>query len=104
MIGVCGAYCGVCEWKPKMGCPGCQTAGGNVFWGECRIAKCSAGKGYTHCGECPQLPCSDLEAVFSNGEHGDHGERLLNLKAWARGEETVLELRTLRARDGATKA
>jgi len=100
MMGMCGSYCGVCEWKPKTSCPGCQTAQGGMFWGKCRVATCCIGKGFTHCGECPDLPCPDLQAAFDNGEHGDRGERLINLKAWARGEETYLELRTLSKEDG----
>ncbi len=39
-IGMCGAYCGVCEWKEKTSCPGCQASKGNLFWGECAVAKC----------------------------------------------------------------
>jgi len=32
MIGMCGAYCGICEWRPKTDCPGCQAAKGDMFW------------------------------------------------------------------------
>ncbi len=100
MIGMCGAYCGVCEWKPKTECPGCQTAQGDMSWGECSMAKCCINNGFMHCGECPELPCDDLQAAFNNGEHGDHGERLINLKAWAEGEDTFLKLRTLKKKVG----
>jgi hypothetical protein len=24
MIAFCGTYCGVCEWKDKIGCKGCK--------------------------------------------------------------------------------
>ncbi len=100
MIGMCGAYCGICEWRPKTDCPGCQAARGDMFFGECTVAKCCVDKGFTHCGECPDLPCTDLQATFDNPEHGDHGERLINLKTWANGEETYLKLRTLKKEDG----
>jgi hypothetical protein len=93
MIAMCGAYCGACEWKPKVNCPGCQVAKGKMFWGQCQIAMCCLGKGFTHCGECSELPCGILNAVCSDPEHGDRGERLLNLKAWAAGEDTYMELR-----------
>jgi hypothetical protein len=86
MLGMCGSYCGVCEWKEKTNCPGCQTAQGNMFWGECGVAKCAIGKGFHHCGECSEVPCEMLQSFFDNPEHGDRGERLVNLKAWARGE------------------
>jgi len=99
MIGMCGAYCGICEWKSKTDCPGCQTAAGDMFWGKCTVAKCCVDKDYTHCGECHDLPCSDLQAAFDNPEHGDQGERLINLQTWAKGEETYLKLRTLKRKD-----
>jgi hypothetical protein len=92
MIGVCGAYCGACEWKPKVNCPGCQAAKSKMFWGECQMAKCCLGKGYVHCGECSDVPCEGLQAIIRDPEHGDTGQRLANLKAWARGEDTWLGL------------
>lgn len=96
MIGMCGAYCGVCEWKEKTNCPGCQACQGKPFWGECSIAKCSINNEYNHCGHCPNLPCDKLQNAFNNEEHGDNGERLINLKNWANGKETYLKLRTLK--------
>ena len=32
LIAYCGAYCGVCEWKDKVGCQGCKANAGNMFW------------------------------------------------------------------------
>ena len=97
MTGICGAYCGVCEWKEKTNCPGCQACQSKVFWGVCSIAKCAIGKGYKHCGLCPALPCEELVKYFSNPEHGDNGERLANLKMWAKGKNTYLKLTPLKA-------
>lgn len=96
MIGMCGTYCEVCEWKEKTSCPGCQACQGKPFWGECSIAKCSINNGYNHCGHCSNLPCVKLQDAFNNEEHGDNGERLINLKNWASGKETYLKLRTLK--------
>jgi len=96
MMGMCGAYCGACVWREKTKCPGCQSAQGNAFWGECRVAQCAIEKGILHCGLCPKLPCGVLQEYFDDPEHGDRGERLANLKAWAKGEETYLELRSLK--------
>ena len=48
-IGMCGAYCGYCEWKERKNCPGCQTCKGKMFYGECGVAKCCLGKGFLHC-------------------------------------------------------
>jgi len=93
-IGMCGAYCGICEWKEKTNCLGCQTCKGEMFYGECGVAKCCYDKGYLHCGFCPDLPCTELQQAFDHPEHGDHGERLANLKNWAKGDETILKLKT----------
>ncbi len=92
LIAMCGAYCGDCEWKEKTGCPGCQACGGTMFWGECEIAKCCAGRGHEHCGLCESLACAELKAAFEMPEHGDNGERLANLKAWAMGKEEYIKL------------
>jgi hypothetical protein len=96
MMGMCGTYCGVCQWREKTNCPGCQACHGMPFWGECLIAKCSINKGYNHCGHCTNLPCEKLQKAFNNKEHGDNGERLINLKNWKMGKEDYLVLRTLK--------
>ncbi len=76
LTAACGAYCGDCEWAEKMNCPGCQAVKGDVFWGECKVAKCATDKNIIHCGFCNDLPCEVLLRFFSNPEHGDNGERL----------------------------
>lgn len=96
MMAMCGTYCGDCEWKEKMNCPGCQAVQSKVFWGECQVAKCSIEKGHTHCGQCKDVPCQSLQSAFEHPEHGDNGERLKNLKAWAAGEDTYLKIRPLK--------
>ncbi len=93
---MCGAYCGTCEWKEKTGCKGCQHHRGEMFYGTCPVAVCCAEKGLHHCGLCPDLPCQALQEAFDHPEHGDHGERLANLKAWAKGDETVIQLGTFK--------
>ncbi len=94
MMGMCGNYCGSCKWKDEMDCPGCQQMKGRVFWGECRIAKCVVEKGHMHCGLCPHLVCAQLRDAFSTPGHEDHGERLANLKAWAEGNLSFIEIGT----------
>ena len=54
------------------------------------VAKWGYDKRYLHCGFCPDLPCMELQQAFDHPEHGDHGERLANLKNWAKGDETIL--------------
>ncbi len=98
-IGMCGAYCGVCNWKDKTNCPGCQARKGDMFWGECAVAKCCLEKSISHCGHCAELPCNVLQEFFDSPEHGDNGERLANLKAWARGENTFIEIGTFDSKD-----
>ena len=98
-IGMCGAYCGACEWKDKTNCPGCQGCKGEMFWGECAVAKCCLEKSIHHCGLCAELPCSVLQEFFDNPEHGDNGERLANLKAWTRGEDTFIKIGTFDSKD-----
>ena len=83
MIAFCGTYCGVCEWKNKMNCKGCQECQSHVFWGQCDKAKCCIEKGYEHCGYCLDMPCQKLLDLFNDAEHGDKGARLTNLKNWA---------------------
>ena len=58
-IGMCGAYCGVCDWKAKTGCTGCQSRKGEMFWGKCAVAKSCLAKGINHCGFCSELPCDN---------------------------------------------
>ena len=99
-IGMCGAYCGVCEWKEKTNCPGCQARKGEMFWGRCAVAMCCLRKGLAHCGLCPDLPCDALQEFFDDPEHGDKGERIANLKAWAKGEETFIAIGTFGSENG----
>ena len=82
MIAYCGTYCGVCEWKDKVGCKGCKACAGDMFWGECDKAKCCIEKGYEHCGQCADMPCDKLNDLFGDPEHGDGGARLRNLQNW----------------------
>ena len=91
-LGMCGAYCGDCGWKESTNCQGCQACGGKMFWGTCEVALCCIEKGITHCGLCPDLPCEKLQQVFDHPDHGDRGQRLVNLKAWAKGEDTFIPL------------
>ena len=92
MIAYCGGYCGVCEWKDKIGCKGCKANAGTMFWGECDKACCCIEKGFAHCGECPDLPCQKLQELFDDPEHGDRGVRLRNLMHWKAGDSVYEEL------------
>uniref|UniRef100_UPI003FF11CED DUF3795 domain-containing protein n=1 Tax=Candidatus Fimivicinus sp. TaxID=3056640 RepID=UPI003FF11CED len=102
MIAFCGTYCGICEWKDRIGCKGCKTQGGDMFWGECDKAKCCIGRGFTHCGECADMPCQMLLKLFDDPEHGDKGARLRNLQNW-KNETYVYEKLNNAAQEQAKK-
>ncbi len=82
MAARCGIYCGDCDYREKMNCPGCNKAEGKIFWGECKLAKCSISKGIVNCSECSDLPCAMLTEFSYDKEQGDNGKRIENLEAW----------------------
>ncbi len=65
-----------------------------MFYGTCEVAKCCSEKNLAHCGLCGDVPCKRLKAVFGHPEHGDNGERLANLMAWAQGKEILVRIGT----------
>ena len=78
----CRLDCGICTWREKCNCPGCQAAAGKMFWGECAIATCCIERELAHCGHCSDFPCEQLKAFsYSDSEHGDNGQRIENLRA-----------------------
>lgn len=95
MIAFCGTYCGVYEWKEKVGCKGCKASAGEMFWDECDKAKCCMEKGFEHCGQCAEMPCTKLKLLFGNPEHGDGGARLRNLQNWNNGNYVYEKLRNV---------
>ena len=81
----CGLLCDGCAFKQSHGCEGCVALNGKPFWGECPVAKCCQDKGYTHCGECPDIPCETLrEFSCGESEHSDKpaGARIEICQAW----------------------
>ena len=49
MMARCGTYCGVCAWKDRIHCLGCQGQKGEMFFGPCdKALKCPA----KSCGIC----------------------------------------------------
>jgi hypothetical protein len=78
----CGLFCGDCDYRERMSCPGCIQAKGQPFWGACQIALCCTGRELDHCGQCPSFACDDLKRFAYDEEHGDDGRRIRNLEAW----------------------
>lgn len=77
----CGLDCEACGYREKTNCPGCRTAAGKMFWGECDLAMCCIDKAIEHCGRCDDFPCPQLQAYSYASEHGDNGRRIENLRA-----------------------
>jgi len=81
----CGLLCSECDFKESHNCGGCIETNGNPFHGKCPVASCCQGKNFTHCGECPDIPCEQLRQYsFDDEEHGDGGERIEQCKKWAK--------------------
>ena len=68
-VSYCGLLCTTCEFVKSHNCKGCIATKGNPFYGECKIAKCAIGKGYSHCGQCENIPC-DMLYDYSCGDGG----------------------------------
>ena len=84
----CGLLCDGCGYRGSHGCAGCLALNGKPFWGECDVAMCCQGKGYAHCGECPEIPCEMLRGLsYGDDEHNDkpEGARIAVCRAWAAG-------------------
>lgn len=59
-------------------CTGCRVEGVKVgHWNECQIRICAVGRGYAHCGVCPDMAeCKNIKFV-----HDHLPEAIDNLKA-----------------------
>ncbi|MCL1866631.1 MAG: DUF3795 domain-containing protein [Oscillospiraceae bacterium] len=79
----CGLLCGECSFKESHNCGGCIETNGNPFHGECPVAVCCQNKDFTHCGECPDIPCELLTQYSYDKEHGDGGKRIEQCKEWS---------------------
>ena len=77
----CGCICDGCEYKESRGCKGCFAQESNMFWGECDLAKCCIEKRYTHCGECPDMPCENMKNMAE--DDNPPGKRIETCRAWA---------------------
>lgn len=73
----CGLLCKWCTYRESNGCGGCVETNGHPFHGECPVAKCCQDKGYSHCGECVDLPgeCAEpnCKKIDANGFYGCGG-------------------------------
>ncbi len=76
----CGIHCDDCDYREKTNCPGCHEAKGEMFWGQCELAKCSMEKELDHCGQCEDFACDLLKSFAYHEEQGDDGQRIENLR------------------------
>jgi len=76
----CGIYCGECEYREEFNCSGCIDNEGEIFWGECDVAKCCIQKGLEHCGKCEDFVCDCLHDYAFSESEGDDGKRIEELK------------------------
>ena len=86
----CGIVCSECKYREEMNCGGCVNIS-NPFWGECKIKSCCEQKGHSHCGQCGDFVCGDLNGFAYDPEQGDGGKRLEQCRKWTGEcrEETV---------------
>ena len=92
--GVCGLNCNRCQDKINHECHGCECPGHDcaAAWHQkhCRIYQCARGRGYVTCADCPDLPCSMLNAFCCDLQWPDHLQcpgnlqriRRIGLEAW----------------------
>ncbi len=72
----CGIDCDSCEYKEQINCKGCKAYNGDMFYGECKIAKCAISRDKRFCGECEEFACEKLKSYSFDKEHGDDGARI----------------------------
>ena len=88
----CGLLCKWCKYKEPMNCPGCVALNGKASWcdDDCDVSRCCVDKGYSHCGECRDVPCENLRSLsYGDDEHNDkpEGARIEVCKVWAAKRE-----------------
>ena len=77
----CGIMCSQCEYRERMNCEGC-TKIDRPFWGDsCAVKSCCEGRGYEHCGQCPEFPCKLLTDFAYDKEQGMTGSALKTVVA-----------------------
>ncbi|TXT58159.1 MAG: hypothetical protein BAJALOKI2v1_430026 [Promethearchaeota archaeon] len=63
----CGIICDPCPFyleEKEIKCEGCLKNKGDIFWGECKIAKCAIEKEMEHCGLCVEFPCERIISQY----------------------------------------
>jgi len=71
-------YCGKSLEIKDLACEGCLSDTVAIHCRECTIRSCAAGKGYSNCSNCADVPCKSI-IEFNNDGMLHHGEVLKNL-------------------------
>ncbi len=90
LASVCGLYCGACSvyigttedparlkrhaaqyglTAEETSCLGCRSAKIPKIRTDCKFPSCAAAHGVEFCGECPEYPCSELQAFKAECPH-----------------------------------
>lgn len=78
----CGVCCNSCQRKEKVHCKGC-TEMKQPFWGgDCGVKSCCEGRGFDHCGVCPDFPCEVLSTMGME-EGFDPAPKIEKCRIWA---------------------
>ena len=77
MANYCGKNCNECTYKEQLNCPGCAQGPGNVWTGDCKLAKCCDDKGHDNCESCGHKSRCGL----LSSKHTIPKERISKLKA-----------------------
>lgn len=82
-VGACGLYCGSCtihlaQYRPELKrklaaelgcaedevkCNGCQGLSASCWGRHCKIRLCAEIRGFEHCRQCPEMPCTRLRRL-----------------------------------------
>lgn len=84
----CGLYCGACliyrctqegnlapavatfgRTEEGLACDGCRSDRVTLACQKCWYRDCPAGKGYSSCAECPDMPCESLKSLQTRLPH-----------------------------------
>jgi hypothetical protein len=90
MAAVCGLFCSACTFyigthedpkrleilagrfgmsEEKLRCDGCRSDRRLFYCSDCHMFACAAERGLEFCGECPDCPCTELEAFVAERPH-----------------------------------
>ncbi len=85
IISACGLLCNECRYF-NADCGGCYSVKGSTFWAKsmmpdniCPLYKCSVmDKQFSHCGQCPDLPCKKFNDLKDPNISEEQHEKLIS--------------------------